>query len=166
MDISYQETQDRLTSRIRAHKLFGNFDITDWIDDFLGHRILSNILDLGCGDGNHIDLYLRHVGKTGTVTGADRDKALIARAKARYPDAGNLSLQVGSMDDKLPFGDGVFDLCMVSFAIYNARDADFTLRELHRTIGKGGELVMIGPTSNNVAELYEFQRKSDGTASG
>ncbi|MEV0968140.1 class I SAM-dependent methyltransferase [Microtetraspora glauca] len=162
MDISYHETQDRLTSRIRAHKLFGNFDITDWIDDFLGHRPRVNVLDLGCGDGNHIDLYLRHVGDDGTVTGADRDEALINRAKARYLDVENLSLRVGSMDDALPFEDGAFDLCMVTFAVYNARDAEFTLRELHRVLDKNGELVMIGPTANNVAELYEFNEKVTG----
>ncbi|MFF4774330.1 class I SAM-dependent methyltransferase [Microtetraspora fusca] len=162
MDISYHETQDRLTNRIRAHKMFGNFDITDWIDDFVGRRPRTNILDLGCGDGNHIDLYLRHVGETGTVTGADRDAALIDRARSRYSDAKNLTLRVGSMDEKLPFDDGAFDLCMVTFAIYNAKDAEYTLRELHRVLGKNGELVMIGPTDNNVAELYEFNEKVTG----
>ena len=73
MDISYQETQDRLENRIRAHKLFGNVEISDWIDVFLTHRRPVNILDLGCGDGNHLGLYLRHVRAAGTVTGIDRD---------------------------------------------------------------------------------------------
>ncbi|MBE3011309.1 class I SAM-dependent methyltransferase [Microbispora sp. NEAU-D428] len=162
MDISYQETQDRLANRIRAHKLFGNFDISDWIADFLGRRSPASILDLGCGDGNHIDLYLRCVGDKGTVAGVDRDQALIERVRSRHPDTKNLALHVTSMDEKLPFDDGVFDLCMVTFAIYNATDAEFTLRELHRVTAKGGEVVMIGPTPNNVAELYEFNEKVTG----
>jgi ubiquinone/menaquinone biosynthesis C-methylase UbiE len=162
MDISYQETQDRLENRIRAHKLFGNVEIGDWLDDFLACRSTSDILDLGCGDGNHIGAYLRHVGDAGTVTGIDRDDGLIAKAAERYAGARNLSLHAGSMDDRLPFGDGVFDLCLSNFAIYNSRDADFTLRELHRVVDIGGEVVLIGPTPGNVLELYEFNEKVTG----
>ena len=66
------------------------------------------------------------------------------------------------MDDKLPFAEGMFDLCMSNFAIYNVRDADFTLHELHRVLDVGGELVLIGPTPNNVLELYEFNEKVTG----
>src|SRR5919197_1303406 len=78
VDISYQESPDRLANRIRAHKLFGNVEIGDWIDAFLARRHRRDIFDLGCGDGNHLELYLRHVGGAGTVTGLDRDASLIA----------------------------------------------------------------------------------------
>jgi ubiquinone/menaquinone biosynthesis C-methylase UbiE len=162
MDISYQESRDRLANRIRAHKLFGNIDIADWIGAFLARRPRRNIFDLGCGDGNHLELYLRNAGTNGTVTGLDRDASLIARARERHPDAENLSLQVGSMDERLPFGDDVFDLCMANFSIYNAHDARFTLRELRRVLEPEGELVLIGPTPNNVRELYEFNQKVTG----
>jgi ubiquinone/menaquinone biosynthesis C-methylase UbiE len=162
MDISYHERQDRLANRIRAHKLFANFDIGDWIDDFLARRARRHILDVGCGDGNHFELYLRHAGLAGTVTGLDREESLLARARERHPDAQNLSLEAGSMDEKLPFAEGVFDLCLANFSIYNARDADFTLRELRRVLAPGGELVLTGPTPNNVMELYEFNERVTG----
>ena len=162
VDISYQESPDRLANRIRAHKLFGNVEIGDWIDAFLARRHRRDIFDLGCGDGNHLELYLRHVGGAGTVTGLDRDASLIARARQRHVDAANLALEIGSMDDKLPFEEGAFDLCMANFSIYNARTADFTLRELQRVLEPGGELVLIGPTPNNVMELYEFNERVTG----
>jgi ubiquinone/menaquinone biosynthesis C-methylase UbiE len=162
MDISYHESPDRLASRIRAHKLFGNIEIGDWIEAFLARRRRRNVFDLGCGDGNHIELYLRSVGATGTVTGLDRDAALIAQARERHMGVANLSLEVGSMDDKLPFADGAFDVCLANFSIYNAQDADFTLQELRRVLEPGGELVLIGPTPNNVMELYEFNQKVTG----
>ncbi len=162
MDISYQETQDRLASRIRAHKLFGNFEIGEWIDAFLSRYTPRRVLDLGCGDGNHLGLFLRHVGPEGTVTGIDRDGGLIARARERHAGADRLSLHVGSMDERLPFADGAFDLCMANFSIYNARDAAFTLGELLRVLEPGGELVMIGPAPGNVMELYEFNEKVTG----
>jgi ubiquinone/menaquinone biosynthesis C-methylase UbiE len=160
MDISYHEKQDRLANRIRAHKLFGNIEISDWIDGFVGRRDPRNVLDLGCGDGNHLGIYLRHVGDTGAVTGVDRDEGLIARARESHADAANLRLQAASMDDRLPFADGAFDLCLSNFAIYNARDARFTLGELHRVAS--GDVVLIGPAPGNAMELYEFNEKVTG----
>ena len=164
MDLSYKEKQDKLNIRIRAHKEFANFDIADWIDAFLQRKPRMNILDLGCGNGNHLELYLKHVGPNGSVCGIDREASLIAEAKARYAAATNLSLQVGSMDDRLPFEDGHFDLCFSNFAIYNAADPRKTIGELKRVMKPGGELVLIGPTRNNAMEIYEFNERLTGTA--
>lgn len=166
MDISYQERQDRLANRIRAHALFANIDISDWLDAHLARRRPHDVLDVGCGDGHHLDLYLRHVGTIGTVTAIDRDAALIARAEARHPEAGNLTLRVASMDDPLPFPDRAFDLCVASFSIYNARDGAYTVGELHRVLADGGELVLIGPTPHNARELAEFAAKVTGRQVG
>jgi ubiquinone/menaquinone biosynthesis C-methylase UbiE len=164
MDLSYKEKQDKLNIRIRAHKEFANFDIADWIDAFLQRKPRMNILDLGCGNGNHLELYLKHLEPNGSVCGIDREASLIAEAKARYAAATNLSLQVGSMDDRFPFEDGHFDLCFSNFAIYNAADPRKTIGELKRVMKPGGELVLIGPTRNNAMEIYEFNERLTGTA--
>jgi ubiquinone/menaquinone biosynthesis C-methylase UbiE len=164
VDLSYKEKQDRLKTRIRAHKEFANFDIEDWIDEFLGRRPRPRIFDLGCGNGNHIGLYLKHVGLTGFVAGLDREESLIAEARGRYAGAENLLLQVGSMDDPLPYADESFDLCFSNFAIYNATDPKRTLSELRRVMAPGAEVVLIGPTINSARELYEFNERLTGQA--
>ena len=164
MDLSYKEKHDKLSVRIRAHKEFANFDIADWIKAFLQRKPSLNILDLGCGNGNHLGLYLAQVGEGGRVCGIDREASLINEAKNRYADAGNLLLQVGSMDDRLPFADGQFDLCFSNFAIYNATDPSATIAELKRVMKSGAELVLIGPTRNNAKEIYEFNERLTGTA--
>ena len=56
-DLSYREKQDRLNPRIRAHKQFANFDIDEWIDGFLSAHPRRRILDLACGNGNHLALW-------------------------------------------------------------------------------------------------------------
>ena len=163
-DLSYREQRDKLADRIRAHKLFANFDVADWIDGFLARRPRRHVLDLGCGDGNHFALYLKHVPPEGTVAGLDREPQLLERARRTHPGATNLTLVAGSMDDRLPFPDASFDVCFSNFAIYNARAPIFTLRELGRVLQPGGELVLIGPTRNNARELYEYNARLTGTA--
>ena len=38
MDLSYKEKLDKLQIRIRAHKEFANFDVSDWIDQFVARK--------------------------------------------------------------------------------------------------------------------------------
>src|SRR6185503_1960066 len=162
-DLSYVEKKDRLKARIRAHKEFANFDIDEWIEKFLTRKPRHDIFDLGCGNGNHIGLYLAAVGPSGTVSGLDRESSLIGEAREKYRDAGNLDLRQGSMDDPLPYSDGAFDLVMCSFAIYNASNPRKTIQELKRVLKPGGEMALIGPTAANAKELYEYNERLTGT---
>jgi ubiquinone/menaquinone biosynthesis C-methylase UbiE len=164
MDISYKEKLNRLQVRIRAHKLFANFDINDWIAEFVARTRRTSILDLGCGNGNHLGIYLQRAGENGKVAGLDRESTLIDEAQKAYAGATNLDLRVGSMDDPLPWPDGTFDLCFSNFAIYNAADPSATLAELHRVMQPGAELVLIGPTRHNAREIYEYNERLTGVA--
>jgi len=164
MDLSYKEKADKLQVRIRAHKEFANFDINDWIDQFARRKPRTAIFDLGCGNGNHLGIYLQHVGISGLVAGLDREQRLVDEARKTYATAKNLDLRVGSMDDPLPFADKTFDLCFSNFAIYNASDARRTLHELKRLMKPGAELVLIGPTINNAREIYAYNEKLTGQA--
>jgi ubiquinone/menaquinone biosynthesis C-methylase UbiE len=163
-DLSYVEKQSRLNDRIRAHKKFANFDIDEWIEKFLEKKPRRDIFDLGCGNGNHLGLYLAAVPAAGSVTGLDREQSLIEEARRNYKDAGNLDLRQGSMDDQLPFGDASFDLIFCNFAIYNAANPKKTINELKRVLKNGGELVLIGPTAANAKEIYEYNARLTGTA--
>lgn len=164
MDVSYKEKLDKLQTRIRAHKLFANFDINDWIAAYAARRRRTAILDLGCGNGNHLGIYLQCVGEHGSVVGLDREAKLIEEARKTYAGAENLDLRIGSMDEPLPWPDAAFDLCFSNFAIYNAADPRATLTELQRVMQRGAELVLIGPTRNNACEIYEYNQRLTGVA--
>src|SRR5688572_24047247 len=162
MDLSYKEKIDKLQVRIRAHKEFANFDVSDWIEQYVRRASRRAIFDLGCGNGNHLGIYLDAVGASGRVVGLDREARLVDEARRTYPDARNLELIVGSMDDPLPFADGTFDLCFSNFAIYNAAEPAKTVAELKRVLVPGGQLVLIGPTRNNARELYVYNERLTG----
>src|SRR6516164_197670 len=115
-DLSYIEKPDRLAVRIRAHKEFANLDIDEWIAAFLSRCRRRAIFDLGCGNGNHLQLYLDCVGSDGRVAGLDREATLIDQAKRRFVNAYNLDLRVGSMDVPLPFAASTFDTAFSNFA--------------------------------------------------
>lgn len=163
-DLSYREQRDKLDVRIRAHKMFANVDIDDFIDEFLSRAPRRAILDIGCGNGHHLGMYRRHVGPSGLVMGIDREPGLVDTARATYADAPNVKVIVGSMDDPLPAGDASFGLVFSNFAIYNARDPRATLLEARRVLEPGGEVVLIGPTRRNAYEIYEYNARLTGTA--
>lgn len=165
MDLSYKEQHEKLSIRVRAHKEFANLDIADWMESFLADQGLNapKILDLGCGNGNHVGLYLKFAGSEGEVHGLDRESSLVESAKEKYRDADNLFLAVRSMDDPLPFEEGTFDLCFSNFAIYNATVPRNTLLEVKRVMKSGAKFVMIGPTAKNAKEIYEFNERLTST---
>jgi ubiquinone/menaquinone biosynthesis C-methylase UbiE len=164
MDLSYLEKLDKLQIRIRAHKEFANFDVSNWIDDFCARSPRRSVLDVGCGSGNHLGIYAGHVGASGRVVGIDRDRRLVEAALAAHGSAPQVEVVVGSMDEPLPFPDASFDLCFSNFAIYNAADPRATLAEIRRVLEPGGQVVLIGPTRNNAAEIYEFNQRLTGVA--
>ena len=164
MDLSYQEQHDKLSVRIRAHKEFANFDISDWLDEHLAKRRRRQIFDLCCGNGNHLGIYLRHAGAEGSVCGLDRETKLIEEAKERYRDASNLHLTIGSMDDPLPYENESFDTCLSLFAIYNSSDPAKLIQEIRRVMQPGTELILVAPTVNSAKEIYEYNERLTGQA--
>ena len=164
MDLSYTESLDKLQIRIRAHKEFANFDVAIWIDEFCARSPRSRILDIGCGSGNHLGIYGKHAGRAGRVVGLDRESRLVEVARAAHRDLPQVEVVVGSMDAPLPFSDASFDLCCSNFAIYNASDPRATLAEILRVLEPGGQVVLIGPTSNNALEIYEYNERLTGVA--
>ncbi|WP_280275307.1 class I SAM-dependent methyltransferase [Nocardia wallacei] len=162
MDLSFQEKDNRLAARIRANKLFGTFDLTAWIEKFVSNRCWDSVLDLGCGDGNHLGIYLRHVHSEGRVIGLDRDETLLETARASYGNDRQLTLVEQSMDEILPFPNGTFDLVASIFAIYNAKDPSVVIDEIARILRHGGHLLLIGPTVENAPELYDFNERLTG----
>ena len=82
-DVSMKESLRKLEVRIRAHRESANFDVSDWIEGYVGRKPRTAILDLGCGNGNHLGIYLEHVGREGRGVGLVSSFAIYNAADPR-----------------------------------------------------------------------------------
>jgi ubiquinone/menaquinone biosynthesis C-methylase UbiE len=85
----------------------------------------QQVLDVGCGTG----VFLRLCADRGAaVAGLDATESLLARARARVPEA---DLRLGDLQ-ALPFADGAFDLVTGFTSFFYAADPVAALREARR----------------------------------
>ncbi len=95
------------------------------------------ILDAGCGSGrNMVALAAR-----GSVTGVEIAPASLQVAR----DRGAGEVVPGSLDEPLPFADGVFDLAVALDVLEHVADDEAALRALARVIAPGGRLLVTVP---------------------
>ena len=112
------------------------------------------IFDLGCGNGNHLGLYLKHVPAGGRVAGLDRETSSSKKRERGFQESRISSF--GSVQwTTLSVSRTGRRHVLLNFAIYNASTPRKTLTELKSVMRAGGDLVLIGPTRNNARELYD-----------
>jgi demethylmenaquinone methyltransferase/2-methoxy-6-polyprenyl-1,4-benzoquinol methylase len=142
-----------------THRLWKKYFI-----DSLPLRPGIKILDLATGTG---DIAIRMASKAKEmniplhITGVDPNENMLEKAKTKAHDAGIISGLEWTMapGEELPFDDGSFDLCTISFGLRNASDIDQVLREINRVLTPGGQfscLEFSHPTSAVVEIPYEF----------
>lgn len=112
---------------------------------YLRSRPEGRLLDVGCGDGAYLAL-LRSLGWTTTI-GVDPDPTAVQRAR----DAG-LDVRLGTCDDvALPAGS--FDAITLNHSIEHVHDPIGLLRECHRLLAPGGELIVYTPNLDSNGHL-------------
>ena len=107
-------------------------------------RLKSNAkaLDVCTGTGD-IAIYLaKNVVLDGHVTGVDFSQNMLEIAKRKAKGLKNLNfIEANAL--KLPFDDGEFDICFISFGLRNLLDLKKGLEEMKRVTKNGGLIVNI-----------------------
>lgn len=85
----------------------------------------SEVLDAGCGDGFFGGRLVRE--RNCRVTGMDISDEALERARGN-----GMTTVVGSLDDRLPFGDASFDIVVASESLEHIVHSERALRELVR----------------------------------
>lgn len=103
-----------------------------------GRQRAGRLLDLGCGDGNHL-LWLKRFAED--LYGCDYNIVRLARARARVQDA---TLFLADILD-FPAADGAFDVIFFNHVIEHIPDDAGALATVARLLAPGGLLVLGTP---------------------
>tara|TARA_B100000959_G_C14814453_1_gene555235 strand:+ start:55 stop:846 length:792 start_codon:yes stop_codon:yes gene_type:complete len=156
MDYSYKEVDKALENRISAHAKYSNFNLHEWLINKFDIKTSDNILDLGCGDGNYIDLFWNSIKPNGNLHAIDINEDLISIAKKKYqPLSNNISIEV--MDyDQLKFPNLKYNWIFSIYSIYYTQDPTNLINNLSKYMLNGSQFVITGPSSKNALELDEI----------
>lgn len=126
----------------------GDFGRRYVLDPIMLPRALSRspqkALDVGCGEGRFCRMLKQHAVD---VTGIDPTPALIAAARARDKDGAYLQ----AVAERLPFGDGFFDLVVSYLSLIDVPDIRAAIPEMARVLKPGGALLIANLNSFNSA---------------
>lgn len=137
--------------------------LVDWLRPVPGERIL----DLGCGTGTLAQVI---AGRGAEVVGVDASPAMIAAARAAYPD---LSFEVRP-GEALGF-DRAFDAIFSNAALHWMRPPEQVASQMGRALRRGGRLVaelggfgntgrLLGAVNGALAEIGGAGPASDGVS--
>lgn len=117
--------------------------ILSHIDFKKTHRVL----EVGTGNGRMAFRVAPYVGK---VYGIDVDKEIlkVARARSEKTCLNNVRMVCGDIS-KAPFGNSFFDVVLCSWVLHHVENKDAALREIYRTLKKGGIFLSIDVTGDN-----------------
>ena len=142
----HDDTSTRSWNAI-ADDWIAHADTNDYRNHYLMPRMLAmlgnvtgkTILDLGCGEGG----YARELNRRGArVTGVDGSERLIEVARQRAPGNVDVSFVHANANALAGIESGSFDIVVASMSLMDVEDYDGAIREVHRALRAGGELVM------------------------
>lgn len=129
----------RVRSRLEARRLLRYCD---------GAPEDARILDIGCGDGFHLDL-LREYGEEGwTLEGVDIDERAVEAARAR-----GLEVHHGDLSE-LDIEERAFDVVYTLQTIEHVARPDELLRDINRLLKPGGRLVVVTDNTQSLDFRY------------
>lgn len=122
-----------------------------------GAARVARLLDLGCGDGNHLAWLSAFAER---AYGSDYNLVRLVRAKARNPEATIFAADV--LD--FPADDGVFDIVFFNHVIEHIPDDVAALREVRRLLAPGGLLVLGTPNEGSWWWQWAYRRDPQSLA--
>jgi ArsR family transcriptional regulator len=134
--------------RVRA-ELFGVrtelFALAGLLDD-------SQVVgDLGCGTGQLAEVVAPFVRQ---VIAVDESAAMLRAARSRLSPLSNVAVREGSVES-LPIDDGALDIAVMSLVLHYITEPTAVLREIRRTLGANGRLLVVDMAPHDHAEYRQ-----------
>jgi SAM-dependent methyltransferase len=103
------------------------------------------LIDIGCGPGAHLGLFVEDVAPGGAVVGLDSDAERLVIAAELHPElaaARSVRLEEGDLHD-LPFEDDAFDVAWMSSVLHHEEQPLDALAEMARVTRPGGLVAVL-----------------------
>lgn len=130
----------------RKRRIFVESRIRDWLNDKKNEKV-DNLLDLGCGDGNHLS-YLKKYGRS--IFGSDYNMVRLVRSILRFPEG---TFFLADLLD-YPSRENFFDLIFFNHVIEHIANDDLALKNVFCALKPGGLLIL--GTPNEGARWWQF----------
>lgn len=115
--------------------------------DLLGDLRGGTALDICCGSGDFLQIFVNRYGDDIKLHGVDFSARMLDLARVRFGDGKYHRLMLCRADAMhLPVADAAIDAITIGFGIRNVADRDAALRQFFRVLKPGGRLVMIEPS--------------------
>ncbi|WP_330654527.1 class I SAM-dependent methyltransferase [Intestinibacter bartlettii] len=101
----------------------------------------DKILDLGCGNGNIINLLKKE--RKADYYGLDISENMIEEAKKKCGE--DVKFTVGDSEN-LPYQDGQFDIIICNASFHHYTKPEVAVKEIKRVLKSGGTLILGDPT--------------------
>ena len=150
-EVQPPETTSPWRHHLKKRRLYVERALTAELDR-RGQKKLPAVLDLGCGDGNHLGWLGGFAERT---YGSDYNLLRLSRAQKRHPEA---TLFLADILD-FPAFDEVFDVIFFNHVIEHIRDDIEALRSVRRLLAPDGLLVL--GTPNEGAWWWQHAYKRD-----
>ncbi|HUQ12334.1 MAG TPA: bifunctional demethylmenaquinone methyltransferase/2-methoxy-6-polyprenyl-1,4-benzoquinol methylase UbiE [Steroidobacteraceae bacterium] len=143
-----------------AHRLWKEFTLS-LTNLHAGQRAL----DVAGGTGDLTTGMAKQVGKAGMVILSDINAAMLGEGRDRLLDdgvVGNVQAVLANAE-KLPFADSSFDCVTIGFGLRNVTDKAAALKDMHRVLKPGGQLLVLEfshpvvPLLKPLYDLYSFR---------
>jgi SAM-dependent methyltransferase len=123
------------------------------------HARYPRLLDYGTGTGLFLR-QLRGFGFEGALAGCDVSSAMLSQAKASWMDLQTRPQFVIITKDRVPFGDGTFDIIVVCCVLHHIPISTraIVFAELRRLLAAGGQCVIFEHNPYNPATRWMVSR--------
>lgn len=165
-----QQTKEEKVHHV-FEKIYNNYDKMNSVISFQQHvrwrsdtmkrmnvQKGSKALDVCCGTADWTIALSEAVGSSGEVIGLDFSKNMLKIGAEKVKHLKQVKLIHGNAME-LPFPDNSFDYVTVGFGLRNVPDIMQVLKEMHRVVKPGGQVVCLEtsqPTLIGYKQLYYF----------
>ena len=150
-----------LSKRLDVNKKYSKKDLTEWLFSKYNLKKNFNILEVGCGLGQHVIKESNIIGTKGYILAIDNSKESISELnKNKLKNVETICMEMDLLPSLLQKKNIYYDRILSSYAIYYANDPLILIRKLIPFLKPNGELIITMPnTPHTLIQMITSKEK-------